>query len=105
MALQEGSSSRRLLLWALEESVDFFSIEEANRRIAYHLRAVQKHGDPDALRVPAPGTFLRVGRSRPVPVVVSRLEPDFYTVAGVAGRLKEPPPKDAWLTKIKEGSA
>lgn len=99
VALQEGSSSRRLLLWALEESVDFFSLEEANRRIAYHLRAVQKHGDPDGLRVPAPGTFLRVGRSRPVPVVVSRLEPDFFTVGVVAGRLKDPPPRDAWLER------
>lgn len=102
--LQEGSSTRRLLIWALWEPADFFAIQEANRRIAYHLRAVQKHGEPDALRVPAPGTFMRMGRSRPAPVVVTRLEPDFFTAAGVAGRLREPPPKDAWLSRIKEGS-
>lgn len=94
MVLQEGRSSRRVLIWALEERVGYSVIEEANRRLAYRFGAVQRFGVPENLRVPVPGTFLRVGRSRPVPVVTTRLEPDFYLVDAVVGRLKDPPP--AW---------
>lgn len=105
IVLQEGASTRRLLLWALERMVPYDHLVRANRRLAYACGATQKWGDPDVLRVPIPGTFLRVDRSRPVAVMVSRLEPAFYDVRQVVGRLKEPPPADAWLTRVKEGSA
>jgi hypothetical protein len=93
MVIQEGSSSRRLLIWALREWADYFLVEQMNKRIAYRLRAVQKWGRPERLEVPCPGTCLRVGRSRPIPVVVGRLTTDVYTAKAVAGRLREPPPQ------------
>lgn len=97
IVLKAGFSSRRWLIWALEESVDYFALQAANRKIAYALRAVQKHGDPDGAWFPAPGTCLREDRTRPVPVVCARLTMDAFRAASVVGRLKEPPPKDAWM--------
>lgn len=98
LVLAEGSSSRRLLMWPLERAIPHADVVERNRKIAYALRAKQKWGDPDLLWVPAPGTCLRDGRSRPVPVRVARLALDFFAADAVTGRLKEPPPRDAWLT-------
>lgn len=95
IVLQEGSTSRRWLIWALGQWADYNTLADANRRIAYNLGATQKHGDPDAFLVPAPGTCLRVGRSRPVPVVCARLTTDTYTAQRVAGRLK-PAPENKW---------
>jgi hypothetical protein len=96
LVLQEGSGSRRLLLWSLRETADYYAAESANRKIAYALHAVQKHSDPDALRIPAPGTCLREGRVKPTPVVVARLTTADYTARAVTEGLREPPPKDAW---------
>lgn len=93
LVLQEGASSRRLLMWGLRSWVDYFEAEQLNKRIAYRLRAVQRHGVPENLEVPAPGTCLRLGRTRPVPVVVGRLTTDVYMPAAVAGKLKDPPPQ------------
>lgn len=101
LVVQEGSSSRRWLIWALEEFVRYSALEAANRRLAYALRATQKHGDPDAFLVPAPGTCLRRDRSRPVPVICGRLTTDSYSLGAVVGRLKEPPAKDAWMGAAK----
>jgi hypothetical protein len=97
LVLKAGFSSRRWLLWALEEPVDYFALQAANRKLAYSLRAVQKHGDPDGAWFPAPGTCLREDRARPVPVVVARLTGDVFCARSVVGRLKEPPAKDAWM--------
>jgi hypothetical protein len=87
----EGSSSRRLLFWPLEAVHPWGEVLAANRRIAYRLRAVQKHGDPDELVFSAPGTCLRSGRARPVPVRVVRLTVETFTLAQVASRLRDPP--------------
>lgn len=96
MVLREGASSRRWLIWALRERATYFAVQAANRRLAFAIGAVQKHGDPDAFRVPAPSTCLRVGRSRPVPVVCSRLTLEDFTVDQVVGRLREPPELKPW---------
>jgi hypothetical protein len=100
MVLQEGSSSRRWLIWSLREVAGYFQAQAANRKLAYALGATQKYGDPDVFLVPAPGTCLRVDRSRPVPVVCTRLTMADYTLDGVVGRLKEPPElKPFWERK------
>lgn len=98
IVVQEGGSSRRWLMWRLAEWVDYFELAAANRRLAYAVRAVQRHGDPDGFACPAPGTFLRVGRSRPVAVSCVRLTDAVFSPGAVVDRLREPPPKDAWLT-------
>lgn len=97
MVVRAGVGSRRWLLWALDRPAGYFDVQAANRRLAYALHATQKHGDPDGLSLPAPGSCLRVGRARPVPVVVSRLSVETFALRAVVGRLKEPPPRDAWL--------
>jgi hypothetical protein len=99
MALQEGSSSRRLLIWALEETVPWVDALALNRKLAYKFSAVQKWSDPDALVIPAPGTCLREGRTRPVPVRVSRLtDATFRREVFERHRgLKEPPDAQAWM--------
>ena len=96
LAIREGSSSRRWLVWWLERPIFILDAEQRNRRIAYAVRATQKHGR-DGVWFPAPGSFLRVGRSRPLPVTCSRLTTASYEPDAVTGRLKEPPPADAWL--------
>jgi hypothetical protein len=94
MVLREGGSSRRLLVWALRRWADYFEVQDLNARIAYRLGAKQCDGLPERLRIAAPGTCLRVGRGRPIPVVVSRLEPVSYLPEQVAGRLRKPPEVD-----------
>jgi hypothetical protein len=100
LVLKAGFSSRRWLVWALEEPVDYFQLQAANRKLAYCLRATQKFGDADLAWFPAPGTCLREDRTRPVPVVVARLTTDTFHAASVVDRLKEPPPKDAWMDAV-----
>lgn len=96
MVLRMGTGSRRLLLWSLEEAVGFPRIAPANRRLAYALGATQKFIEPEALRVPLPGSVLLEGRKRPVPVLVTRMVVESFTAGQVVGRLREPPNPNAW---------
>jgi len=97
MILQEGSSTRRWLLWALEEPVHYFDAVELNKRLAYKFGAVQKWSDPDLLWLPAPGTCLRSDRARPVPIRVSRVTTATFLAGDVAGHLKAPP-EPVWMS-------
>jgi hypothetical protein len=93
IVLREGSSARRTALWLLGERLTYKWADRANRRIAYRLRAVQKHGDPDDLRLPLPGTCLRKDRARPVPVVMEHLDGELrqYRAREIVGKLRDPP--------------
>jgi hypothetical protein len=96
IVLRFGAGSERLLLWPLREPAAWVSAGPANERIAYAVHAPRTRCVPERLRVPVPGTFVRVGRARPAPVLVTRLEPDDFTLGQVAGGLKAPPSRDAW---------
>lgn len=98
MNLQEGAGSTRLLVWSLERPVPWPHAREINRRLAYKFGAIQKHGDPDLLWIPAPGTCLREGRSRPSPVRVTRLTPATFMpeVFNVSRWLRDPP-EQTWM--------
>jgi hypothetical protein len=85
------NGSRRLLLWLLASPVTV-GIERANKRISYALRAKQNLSSPDVLRIPLPGTSLRFGRARPVPIEVTRATLDEYEPGTIVGNLREPPP-------------
>jgi hypothetical protein len=92
MVLRMGMSCRRLLIWSLREIVPAIVVEASNRRLSYALHAPYVCADPDKLRVPVPGTFLRVGRKRPVPVLTTLVETDrTYWRKDVVGRLRDPP--------------
>lgn len=101
MVLRMGGSCRRLLLWWLKEPAVYVSVVAANKRIAYALGAPQKYAEPERLRIPLPGSCLTVGRKRPCPVVVTRRTDLVYTLAQVAGRLREPPAP--YMTRLREG--
>lgn len=102
MVVRMGSSCRRLLIWALSEAAAHVSVLAANKRIAYALHAPQKRADPELLRIPVPGTFLRVARVRPAPVVCTLLDQDrVFTLQQVAGRLKAPPAP--YLERLRAG--
>lgn len=102
LVLRMGSSCRRLALWALNEPVPYVSLEPANKRIAYALHAPQKYALPEKLRIPLPGTFLRVGRKRPAPVLVTKMEIDnTYARSQVVATLKDPAPP--YMTRLREG--
>jgi hypothetical protein len=98
IVLQEGSSSRRLLLWPLEVVVPWTVSYAANRRLAYKFGATQKWADADLLRIPAPGSCLREGRDRPSPIRVARLTTvSFRPEQFAASRwLKDPPEPFDW---------
>lgn len=96
IALQMGGSSQRLLLWALRQPLPEPMVEAHNDRLAYALHAPRTRTKPGALRVPLPGTFLRIDRTRPVPITLTRCEETAFTLDELTGRLKDPPPRDAW---------
>lgn len=96
VVLQEGTSSRRLLLWGLSRPLSWDQTVQANKRIAYRLGSLQKAADPDELRIPLPGTCLR-SKKKPIPIVVGRLDLDgVYTPREVVGQLKDPPEVKWW---------
>ncbi len=101
--LRMGSSCRRLLLWGLREEIPEIDAERDNKRIAYRLSAPQKYAVPGNLRIPVPGTFLRVGRKRPAPVLVTRSTIEAHWRTQVTARLKDPPAP--FMQRVREGTA
>jgi hypothetical protein len=96
VVLSEGSTSRKVALWSLDRPWGFEVIERANRRLAYALRTAPKWSVLE-FDFAAPGSCLRAGRARPVPVVVEWMDArGVYTARQVVGALKEPPSRDAW---------
>lgn len=97
LVIAEGTSTARWLIWWLDKPMNYFDVVAANRKVAYALHARQKDGDPDMAWIPAPGSCLRDGRSRPAPVRVSRLTTASFELPAVVGRLREPPDRFAWM--------
>lgn len=101
LVLRMGTSCRRLCIWPLKDVLAWADAESANKKIAYALHAPQKYAQPERLRIPLPGTFLRVGRKQPAPVVITRLELEHYAGGEITGRLKDPPPP--YMQRLREG--
>lgn len=96
IVLREGSSSRATALWALHTALPLDWTQRGCERLAYALRSLRKHADPDGFWLPVPGCCLRDGRTRPVPVVTVEYTDLIYRPREVVGRLKDPPARDAW---------
>lgn len=99
IVLRFGAASTRLALWGLDEELSWAEVERFNDRLASATHGARTRTRPEKLRVPLPGTFLRVGRSRPVPVLVTRMQSGTYTARQVVGKLKDAPTRDAWREK------
>lgn len=96
MVIREGSTTRRVALWALEKPLSYDWLVRGNKRIAHKLFAAKKWGDAEFV-FPAPGSCLRVGRARPVPVSVEFFDPrGLYKAREVVGRLQDAPDANAW---------
>jgi hypothetical protein len=83
--------------------VNWSTAMKLNKRLAYKFSAVQKWSDPDAVVIPAPGTCLREGRSRPSPVRVSRLTDATFRPAVFEEHrfLKDPPDPQQWMASSR----
>lgn len=95
LVLQEGSTLKRTALWALRKPLSVQDCEKANARLSYAIGTKRKTGRAD-FRVHVPGTVLRSGRSRPIPVVVAGGSRELYPAGVVVKRLKDPPPPREW---------
>lgn len=100
IVLKIGSAGTRLLLWGLRHPIPVGLVEPHNSRIAYALHAARTRVKPEQLRVPLPGTFVRVGRSRAAPILTTRLGLGSLSYEAISGELRDPPPRDAWRERI-----
>lgn len=100
--LRFGRSAKRIVLWGMSEPVPAISAEAANKKLAYACHSPYRMVDPDRVRIPVPGSSIRVGRKRPAPVTVTALNPDAtYTRSELVGRLKDPPAP--YMQRLREG--
>lgn len=89
----------RTALWALTGELTRRESEWLNRRLAFALGARLKDAAPWFSFSP-PGTVLRAGRSKAVPVVVERFSGELHSARAVAGGLADPPDaRAAWLAR------
>lgn len=98
IVLREGSTSRLVALWTLRNPLSYEWLVRANRRIAHKLFASKRWVEPE-FAFPVPGSCLRAGRSRPVPVRVEEFRWRVYTPKEVVRALKDAPDPDAWREK------
>ena len=95
VVIREGASVRYVAFWALSDPLEGDWLDRANRRLAHALDCPKKHAST-AFTFQLPGTILRAGRSRPLPVELVRYEPEVLSAREVVGRLREAPDPDAW---------
>lgn len=95
LLLREGSSCRMVALWSLRRPLGYEWVLRANKRIAHRLFAAKKWADLEFV-FPCPGSCLRAGRARPVPVRVVRFEPVIFEARQVVGGLRDAPDPGAW---------
>lgn len=100
LVLREGSTSRLVALWELREPLRYAWVLRANKRIAHALFAPKKWTDLE-FDFAAPGSCLRAGRTRPVPVHIESFDPAaMYRPRNIVGRLKEAPDPNAWREAV-----
>lgn len=96
LVVREGSTSRMVALWSLRRPLSYDWLVRANRRIAHKLFGPKKWAEAEFM-LPCPGSCLRTGRARPVPVHVESFDPAaIYVPREVVGGLKDAPDPNAW---------
>lgn len=95
LIVREGATHRRVALWSLRQPLSYEWLVRANKRIAHSLFAAKKWAAPE-FTLPVPGSCLRLGRARPVPVHLERFEAVLFSPRDVVGALREAPDPAAW---------
>lgn len=95
LVVREGSTCRLVALWSLRRPLTYEWLVRANRRIAHRLFGPKKWAEPE-FEFPVPGSCLRAGRARPVPVHAVLFEASVYEPRQVVGGLKDAPDPNAW---------
>lgn len=97
LLLREGSTSRYVAVWSLRRPLSYDWMVRGNKRIAHKLFAPKKWAGDAEFMFPCPGSCLRVGRARAVPVRLERFDPAaLYVARDVVGKLKDAPDPNAW---------
>lgn len=94
--LRKGDTASLIAFWILRRPLTWAQLERANKRIAHYLRTPKKWADPDTFTFGLPGTFLRRGRSRPVPIIVESMSLETHVAKRVLGWMRDAPDPDAW---------
>lgn len=90
-----AAGAERTALWAMSGELTARDTERLNRRLAYRLGGKLKDAGPWFSFSP-PGTVLRAGRAKPVPVTVERFDPVLHSARAVCGGLPDPPERKGW---------
>lgn len=97
MVLQDGALHRYLALWGLAEPLTHAWLVRANRRIAASAgMPAGQSCDPDSFLMRPPGSELRHGRAKAVPIRVRAVNGGGYRPAEVVGRLRDAPDPNGW---------
>ncbi len=96
LVMKEGATCRLVALWSLWRPLGYEYLVRANERLAHAIGSPRKHAVPE-FTFAVPGSCLRLGRARPVPVRVVHFDPEaVFTPRMVVGGLRDAPDRDAW---------
>jgi hypothetical protein len=80
VVVREGATTRYVAFWALADPLEPYALEDALRKIGYALAGPNKYAAAKtAFTFHLPGTILRAGRQRPLPVELVRYEPEIVS--------------------------
>lgn len=96
LVMREGDTCRQVALWSLTAPCPIDKLERANGRLSYSLRCKLKHG-AQGFEFAVPGTVLREGRKRPVPVVAAGGSGEPVGAGALLARLRDRPAPPEWL--------
>lgn len=91
VVIREGGSVRYVAFWALAEPLSGEWTEKATRRLAKHFNGGRYADAELGFSFYLPGTVVRLGRGRPLPVELVRFEAAVHRAGDVVGRMKDPP--------------
>lgn len=93
VVIREGATVRYVAFWALQEPLSIDWTERANKRLAKWFNGGEYATAAIDFRFYLPGTIVRLGRGRPLPVEMVKWEvpAQLHRARDVVGRLKDPP--------------
>jgi hypothetical protein len=99
LVVREGSSQRRVALWALSVPLDATWAIKAGERLAYALKGRRSNADPSLATFPSPFTRITLGRSKPCKVYTEFESDTHVTPRTLVGGLADAPTLRDWRTE------